>query len=298
MPAALTSTVSPGSSLDREIPVVDHDVLARPSPEIHRLRREERSAGGTGLVDVLTGAQEPTDHRLLAGTVDGSDRHDPDGLVEDLAEGASLDDRAGARQAAAGGEHHGRDEEQPREAAASHGARSTTMRRRRSVSSSAGWTGPNGWSVPESSPPPRRRAASAASGLSGSGELGDRRIGPTRQGEAEARSLTARAPGLEAPGVQARVLERDGEPEARTAGRPGSSRVGPPEAGEDEGRLPGPEPDPVVAHRHGDRVVVGADRDLDRLALAVLDGVGDEVAQDAFDPTRVHVGDDGARRAR
>ena len=58
---------------------------------------------------------------------------------------------------------------------------------------------------------------------------------------------------------------------------------------------PGRRPDPVVADRHGDRGVVGADRDLDRLALAVLDGVGDEVAQDALDAARVHVGD---RRVR
>ena len=53
---------------------------------------------------------------------------------------------------------------------------------------------------------------------------------------------------------------------------------------------PGRRPDPVVAHRHRHRVVVGADPHLDRLALGVVEGVADQVAQHPLDPAGVHLG--------
>ena len=55
---------------------------------------------------------------------------------------------------------------------------------------------------------------------------------------------------------------------------------------------PGPQPDAVVAHHHGHGVVVAGQRDVDRAALAVVDGVGDQVAQDPLDPARVDLGVD------
>ena len=56
-------------------------------------------------------------------------------------------------------------------------------------------------------------------------------------------------------------------------------------------RSAGRRPDPVVAHGDRDGVLVAGQRDLDRAALAVLEGVDDEVAQDALDPAGVDLGD-------
>ena len=106
----------------------------------------------------------------------------------------------------------------------------------------------------------RARAASAASGLSGSGELVIVRVGLARQGEPEAGALAQGAPGLQPAVVQPGVLERDGQAQAGAAGRAGPGRVGPPEAVEDERGLARPQPDAVVAHRDRDGGVVGAER--------------------------------------
>ncbi len=57
-------------------------------------------------------------------------------------------------------------------------------------------------------------------------------------------------------------------------------------------RLPRPQPDTVVAHHHGDGVVVAGQRDVDRAALAVVHGVRHEVAHDPLDPARVDLGVD------
>ncbi len=93
--------------------------------------------------------------------------------------------------------------------------------------------------------------------------------------------------------MQPRVLQGDGQPQARTAGGTRACRVGPPEAAEDAGRLTGLEPDAVVAHRHRDRPARRGELDDDVLALAVLDGVDDEVAQHPLHPPGVRLGDDG-----
>ena len=51
-------------------------------------------------------------------------------------------------------------------------------------------------------------------------------------------------------------------------------------------------PDAEVAHGHRGRGPVGGEGDLDRLPGAVLDGVADQVAQDALHPAGVDLGDD------
>jgi hypothetical protein len=90
--------------------------------------------------------------------------------------------------------------------------------------------------------------------------------------------------------VQAGVLERDRQAEARATGRAGASGVGAPEPGEDVGRLTRPQTDAVVLDddRHGIRP--DTDVDVDGPTLTVLDGVDDEVAQDALDPALVDLG--------
>ena len=53
----------------------------------------------------------------------------------------------------------------------------------------------------------------------------------------------------------------------------------------------------MVADGDRDRVVVVADADLDRPALAVVEGVAEQVAQDPFDAPRVDVDRDRLRPA-
>ncbi len=93
--------------------------------------------------------------------------------------------------------------------------------------------------------------------------------------------------------MQPRVLQGDGQPQTRTTGRTRACRVGAPEAAEHPGRLTGLEPHPVVAHRDGDRTARGGELDYDVLAVAVLHGVDDEVAQHPLDPAGVGLGDHG-----
>ncbi len=93
--------------------------------------------------------------------------------------------------------------------------------------------------------------------------------------------------------MQPRVLQGDGKPQPRTAGGARTCRVGPPEAAEDPGRLARLEAHAVVAHRDGDRAAGRGELDDDVVALAVLDGVDDEVAQHALHAPCVRLGDDG-----
>ena len=47
----------------------------------------------------------------------------------------------------------------------------------------------------------------------------------------------------------------------------------------------------MVPHRDRDGPLVDGERHHNRLALAVLDRIADEVAQDALGPARIHLGD-------
>ena len=114
-----------------------------------------------------------------------------------------------------------------------------------------------------------------------------------RQGEPEARTLAGFTPRLQTALVQPGVLDADRQPEAGASGAPHPRRIGAPEAAEHQLLLARPQADAVVAHRDGDGVLVGRHADAHRLALGVVDGVGDEVAQDAFDAARIDLGDDG-----
>ena len=113
--------------------------------------------------------------------------------------------------------------------------------------------------------------------------MGDVDIGPAREREEEGRTLAAHAPGLEAPRVEAGVLEGDRQAQAGPARLAGAGGVGAPEAVEDVLEVLGRDPDAVVADEHRDRIVVGRDGDLDGRALAVFDGVVQEIAQDPVD---------------
>ncbi len=59
---------------------------------------------------------------------------------------------------------------------------------------------------------------------------------------------------------------------------------------EDLPGLTGFEPDAMVANRDRHRGVVAFDQDVDRMALAVLDRVDQEIAQDPFDPPGIDLG--------
>ena len=48
----------------------------------------------------------------------------------------------------------------------------------------------------------------------------------------------------------------------------------------------------MVADGDRDGVLIGSHLDQHRFVFGVIDGVGDEVSQDAFDATRIHLGDD------
>ena len=115
-----------------------------------------------------------------------------------------------------------------------------------------------------------------------------------RQRQPELGTAARLAPRLEPAAVQPGVLQGDGQPEAGAAGGTRAGRVGPPEAVEHPGRLAGLEPDAVVADGDGDRPARRGELDHDVLALAVLDGVDDEVAQHPLDPPGVRLGDHAA----
>ncbi len=90
--------------------------------------------------------------------------------------------------------------------------------------------------------------------------------------------------------MQLRILQRDGQAEPGAPGGAGPGRVGAPEAVEDELVLARLQAHPVVPHGDRDRVPVGGHGDDDVVALAVLDSVDEQVAQDALDPAAVRVG--------
>jgi hypothetical protein len=87
--------------------------------------------------------------------------------------------------------------------------------------------------------------------------------------------------------VQPRVLERDGQAQAGTAGGTSSGRVGPPEPVKDLVFLARPQPHAVVPDRDGDRVAVDGGGYHHVLTLAVFDRVHQDVAQDALYPAAV-----------
>ena len=113
-----------------------------------------------------------------------------------------------------------------------------------------------------------------------------------RQGEAEAGALAGLAPRLQPALVQPGVLDADRQAEAGAAGAADPRRVGAPEPAEHQLLLAGPQPDAVVADGDGHGVLVDAHPDPHRFALGVVDGVGDQVAQDALHPAGVDLGDD------
>src|ERR1700729_1236173 len=110
-------------------------------------------------------------------------------------------------------------------------------------------------------------------------------------GQPEDRTLSAFPPGLQPAVVQPGVLERDGQAQPGAAGRPGPRGVRSPEPVEHHRRFGGPEAHPMVADGYGHRVPVPRHGDDHIPALAVLDRVVQQVAQDALDPAAVHLRD-------
>src|SRR5688500_2472371 len=76
-------------------------------------------------------------------------------------------------------------------------------------------------------------------------------------------------------------LAHDPEAQAQTSEVPGVVRAF--EALEDAGLIPRADPDAVIAHDQPRRAVLLVDRDLDRLAGAVLQRVREQVGQDLID---------------
>src|SRR5690606_42132712 len=111
--------------------------------------------------------------------------------------------------------------------------------------------------------------------------------GHARQREAELGARTGLSPRLQPPAVQLRVLPGDRQAEPGASGGAGAGGAAGPEAVEDRLTLPRLEPDPMVAYCDGHGVAVGGHGHDDVLALAVLDGVDEQVAQDAFDTATV-----------
>ena len=117
-----------------------------------------------------------------------------------------------------------------------------------------------------------------------------------RQRQPEQRTLTRDTPRLQPATMQPGVLTGDRQAEASAAGGACPRRVGPPEAVEHQGRLARLQADSVVANADSDRVAVRTHPDDDVGALAVLDRVDEQVAQDSFDTPGVHLGSDRSRR--
>ena len=95
--------------------------------------------------------------------------------------------------------------------------------------------------------------------------------------------------------MQPRVFQRDGQPEAGAAGLAGPGRVGPPEPLEDPLFIARPQSHAVVPDRDRDRVAVHGRGDHHVLALAVLNRVTQDVAQDALHPAPVDLGEASGR---
>ena len=113
-----------------------------------------------------------------------------------------------------------------------------------------------------------------------------------RQGQPETGALARLTPRLQAALVQPGVLDADGQPQPGAPGAAHPRRIGAPEPAEHQFLLAGTQPDTVIADGDGDGVLVGGHPDLHRLVLGMIDGVGDEVAQDALDSAGINLGDD------
>ena len=96
--------------------------------------------------------------------------------------------------------------------------------------------------------------------------------------------------------MQGGVLQRDGQTQPRPAQGPLAGGVRPVEPVEDLLDDVGAHADAVVAHPDGHGVVGFGDGDVDAGALGVLEGVNDEVAQNALDARGIDLGDDRSRR--
>src|SRR5262245_34188393 len=114
-----------------------------------------------------------------------------------------------------------------------------------------------------------------------------------RDGQPELRAGARLTPCLEPAAVQVRSLQGDGQPESGAAGGPSPRGIGSPEPVEYQRGLAWLEADAIVAHRNRHCLVVRRHPDHDVAAIAVLNGVDDEVAQNALDPSRIHLGDAG-----
>ena len=116
--------------------------------------------------------------------------------------------------------------------------------------------------------------------------------GSRGHGQPELRPVAGLAPDLQPAAVQVRVLQRDRQAEAGAAGGAGPRRVGAPEPVEHHAR---PRRAPVRRRGRGPRsrprASSAATVHVDRPALAVLDGVGEQVAQHPLDAPGVDLGD-------
>jgi hypothetical protein len=90
--------------------------------------------------------------------------------------------------------------------------------------------------------------------------------------------------------VQVRIFHGDRQAEARPTDRSGTRSVAPPKAVENLPSLTSLEPHPMVTDRYRNGRVVGLDQDVNRMTLAVLDRVDQEVAENPFDPSSVDLG--------
>src|ERR1035437_5610801 len=129
---------------------------------------------------------------------------------------------------------------------------------------------------PHSRPVPGRWDRYAAGVWTGKAGLGLGLVGAERQ-RRPSQFLAGRArhgqPENRAPAaMQAGILERDGQPQPRSAGRARPRRVGTPEPVEHHLRLGGPEADAVIPYRYRHRVAVAGHGDHHVAPLAVLDG--------------------------
>ena len=84
------------------------------------------------------------------------------------------------------------------------------------------------------------------------------------------------------------IFPGDGQPQTSAAGMAFAGGVGTPEAIKHQVFLPRLQPHAVVDDGDGHGVVSSSKGHFHRVAFAVVDGVGDEVAHDAFDAAGVH----------
>lgn len=103
------------------------------------------------------------------------------------------------------------------------------------------------------------------------------------------RSAADLGPERELTAVQSCVAEGDRQPQPGAADRAGPRGVRAPEPVEDPLQVVRLDPQAVVAHAEGDSLLVAVDGHDDRAAFAVLDGVAEQVADDAPDASRVHL---------